>query len=324
MVCSQINSEKIHSIKGRDYFEEKVNLKKSHSTKRLKSSKMLNNEQLYKVNDDKSSTTQLEVKMNLNKFNKDKSLKKPKLCIYDNLLGKQMKISDSSIKINSNSVNFMKINSVNDSMNNSHNNSMNTNIPPKEKHRTLNKSLSLELLDNKKLRISSSLINLIKDEEEKGKNGGKKRSFQRTESLYQIRFKKNESLKTMKKQLEEYRMMNEMEDCTFRPNINSDYVKREKSPILNQDSNISFYERVNMWKKKKIEKNDQEKKLSKTKEFEKCTFQPSISTNVPVYNDINTFDEGTIRYFERLQKARGERMYIKNKLNSNFSTFLYK
>jgi hypothetical protein len=62
MVCSQINSEKIHSIKGRDYFEEKVNLKKSHSTKRLKSSKMIDNEHLYKVNDDKSSTTQLEVK----------------------------------------------------------------------------------------------------------------------------------------------------------------------------------------------------------------------------------------------------------------------
>lgn len=282
---------------------------------------MINNEQLYKINDNKNSTTQLEVRRNLNQYNKDKSLKKPKPCIFDNLLGKQMKNSDSSLKINSSSVNFLKINSVNESINNSHNNSINNNNLPKEKNRSLNKSLSLELLDNKKLRISSSLISLIKDEEGKGKNGAKKRTFERTESLYQIRFRKNEALKTMKKQLEDYRKMNEMEDCTFRPNINSDYVKREKSPILNQDSSISFYERVNMWKKKKIEKNDQEKKLSKTKEFEKCTFQPSISTNVPVYNDINTFDEGTIRYFERLQKARGERMYIKNKLYPNYSSF---
>lgn len=242
--------------------------------------------------------------------------------IYDNLLGKQMKISDSSLKINSNSVNFLKINSVNESMNNSNNNSMNINNPQKEKQRTLNKSLSLELLDNKKLKISSSLINLIKDEQEKEKFG-KKKTFERTESLYQIRFKKNEALKTMKKQLEEYRIVNEMEDCTFRPNINSDYVKREKSPIINQDNNLSFYERVNMWKKKKIEKNDQEKKLSKTKEFENCTFHPSISNNIPVYNDINTFDDGTIRYFERLQKARGERMYIKSKLNPNFGRFVF-
>ena len=116
----------------------------------------------------------------------------------------------------------------------------------------------MELLGNNKLKISPSVMNLIKDQE---KNDNKKRTFERTEILHKTRLKKTEELKEIKKHLDECRIMYEMEDCTFKPNINSNNFKREKSQNNVNSENISFYERLNIWKKKKIEKSDHEKKL---------------------------------------------------------------
>ena len=147
--------------------------------------------------------------------------------------------------------------------------------------------MSMELLGNNKLMISPSVMNLIKDQE---KNDNKKRTFERTEILHKTRLKKTEELKEIKKHLDECRIMYEMEDCTFKPNINSNNFKREKSQNNVNSENISFYERLNIWKKKKIEKSDHEKKLLNKREFNKCSFSPNISNSIPVYKDVNKFD----------------------------------
>ena len=92
---------------------------------------------------------------------------------------------------------------------------------------TLNKSKSQNLLLNKKIKISPSFLNLINKQEElenKQKQENKPRNFDRTEILYQTSFKKTESIKNLKKQLDEYRQVYEFEECTFKPNIKSNFV----------------------------------------------------------------------------------------------------
>ena len=163
-------------------------------------------------------------------------------------------------------------------------------------------------------------MNLIKDQE---KNDNKKRTFERTEILHKTRLKKTEELKEIKKHLDECRIMYEMEDCTFKPNINSNNFKREKSQNNVNSENISFYERLNIWKKKKIEKSDHEKKLLNKREFNKCSFSPNISNSIPVYKDVNKFDEFTIKYFERVNKARGEKLLLKKQLELNIRTISF-
>ena len=59
--------------------------------------------------------------------------------------------------------------------------------------------MSMELLGNNKLKISPSVMNLIKDQE---KNDNKKRTFERTEILHKTRLKKTEELKEIKKHLD--------------------------------------------------------------------------------------------------------------------------
>lgn len=265
-----------------------------------------------------SSKSTKKMNQNRESFSKlscDKNGKETKIksSVYDNLFPKTDIKTNNSLKSNSN-----KIKCASDSNNNS-NFTVNTNLV-RDKSKTMCKSLSMELLDNKKLKISQSLLNLI-NQDDKEQFSTKKRTFERTENLYQIRFKKNETLKKMKKQLDDCRIVYELEDCTFKPNINHDHFKREKSQNKNKnENNISFYERVNIWKKKKLEKSDNEKKQSKKREFAKCTFHPAVCQNVPVYNEKSSYDEGTIKYFERIHRARGEKLILKNQLNPSIST----
>lgn len=106
----------------------------------------------------------------------NKSQKKIKTNIYDNLFGRTAKLNDSSTKINSNSIKNLKINSGNNSNSNSNNNSINNNLLQKEKPKSMNKSLSMDLLENKKYKISPSLLNLIK-EEDNGKESLRKKTL---------------------------------------------------------------------------------------------------------------------------------------------------
>ena len=210
----------------------------------------------------------------------------------------------------------------NKSNNNTNNKSNNNNNSNEHLVKSLNRSLSTSLLENKKVNISPSLLNLVniqEDEENKLKQM-KNRTFERTEVLYQNNFKKTESIKNLKKQLDDYRQVFEFEECTFKPNIKSNYIiNPETKRLKNENMNYSFYDRLNNWKKKKTDITDYKKKLSKSKEFALCTFRPLISNNIPVYNDINSYDEGTIMYFERIFKARGEKLDINKKLNPNYS-----
>lgn len=246
----------------------------------------------------------------------DKRIYEFKSKFYHNSLVKSISVYDEDSLINQSKINRNKKITNYD---NSNNNSNNTAIFVKDKLKTLSKSVSMELLENKKLKISQSLLNLI-NKEDKFKTNDKKRTFERTENLYQKRFKRNETLKFLKKELDDYRIIYEMEDCTFKPNINPDKVKRDKSQNNLNNENMSFYERVKIWKKKKLEKSDNEKKLYKKREFAKCTFHPIIISSVPVYNEINSYDEGTIKYLDRVHKARGEKLLLKNKLNHSNNT----
>lgn len=242
--------------------------------------------------------------------------------MYDKLFPKKSihnKMNDSSTKLNSNSNNNIKISNNNSNVN-SNNNSIN--LGPKEKpkpQKSIQKSNSLTQLENKQMKISQALLEIIKQEEEMKSSKRQRKDMKRLDMLYSIQFRKNEELNLKKRQLDELRQEAEMQECTFKPIINNDYIIREKSQHLNNDSQFSFYERASIWKKKKYEKTDLEKKRKKTKEFENCTFQPSISRAIPIYNNVDMFDSPTLNYFQRVQNARQEKVEKESKVTPNYS-----
>jgi len=191
----------------------------------------------------------------------------------------------------------------------------------------------------KKKKLSPSL-KIILIQEEKDKNKSKeiikyKSSLERTKSLYVKALQKNEKSKLLKQQKDESLFYEEIRECTFKPNIrlnNSTIITKkieiDKSQsqinINNPSNNVSIFDKLSQSKQKKIERLENENKMLKFKELNVCTFHPVISSKQPSFNNLNLFDEKTVKYFERVYKARGEKLEAHRKLNPDFNSLYEK
>ncbi|CAD8045794.1 unnamed protein product [Paramecium primaurelia] len=85
--------------------------------------------------------------------------------------------------------------------------------------------------------------------------------------LYKKAIIKQEKLKTLIEQGQTINNLKEMQECTFNPKIN------KKSKIINSST---FFERQNIWMRKKNDKISQQIEIQKEKATKECTFIPNL------------------------------------------------
>ena len=115
----------------------------------------------------------------------------------------------------------------------------------------MKKSSSIENVSIQNLRLSPSIMDLLKKENEKVKSN-KKNTFERTKMLYLNGLENKKNVINSKLRNDDHRKVNELEKCTFRPNIKSATIKNHSKEEAFRNSDI--YERQFLWKKKKIER----------------------------------------------------------------------
>lgn len=188
--------------------------------------------------------------------------------------------------------------------------------------KNLKKIASTENLAIQNLRLSSSIIDLMKKDSEKLNY---KKTFERTRMLYLNGLENKKNVIINKLRYDEIKIVNELEKCTFRPDIKSaSKLKQynEKGVI-----NSAIYERQFLWQQKKTERyltffknrNEKGKKISKIEEISNCSFKPSIMYNIPSFPYKYKFDNKTIKYIVRITKAREDKYSLQDKLNKGAS-----
>ncbi|CAD8143917.1 unnamed protein product [Paramecium pentaurelia] len=120
--------------------------------------------------------------------------------------------------------------------------------------------------------------------------------------LYKKAIIKQEKLKTFIEQGQIINNIKEMQECTFNPKIN------KKPKIINSST---FFERQNIWMRKKNDKISQQIEIQKEKATKECTFIPNLKDD-----DNNKINSQHIYYKDLLQqnKLNGKKQNFRNSM----------
>lgn len=133
----------------------------------------------------------------------------------------------------------------------------------------------------------------------------------RLNQLYLHSNKKKEKINLLKEEKNIEESEKEMKECTFRPKVN----KNLKLVKENKD----FFNRNEKWKSDI--NNKLEKMKNKAEEESLFDFKPSINKKPINFNKFKTTleDRNTIKYYERINKAKKQKEEINKKLNPNYN-----
>jgi len=157
----------------------------------------------------------------------------------------------------------------------------------------------------------------------------------KTNQLYLSSIRMKEKKETVLKEYEKFKREKEMKDCTFKPHINkhnsppkkehkepiSKPVKKneEKEPEKLKTNKEMFYQRENAWQNKKNEKFENFKNYLNKEEYKACTFQPVVKKkSAPHYEKVEA-DINSLKYYDRINKAKQEKIEKYEKLNPNIN-----
>lgn len=150
-------------------------------------------------------------------------------------------------------------------------------------------------------------------------NPNEKNSHNRLSSLYKHGKENEDKIQIQKDEKEKIKKEKELEGCTFKHKINSNYTPIKKN-ILNSRNEMTLYERQQLWNNKKIEKIEKEKNLKQIQENCECTFTPIITKNTLIETSANKqLDKQTKNFYERITKAKLLKEEINSKLNPDYS-----
>jgi hypothetical protein len=152
----------------------------------------------------------------------------------------------------------------------------------------------------------------------------KKKSMERCFILYERGKIKNEVNRIMYHKNEELKIQGELQNCTWKPQLNKVSKKLEDNiKLLTKDTKI--YNRAMTWKFKNNQKISRSKSVIQSEMLE-YTYKPIVNPNpnlTYVFNENKTIfkDYSNRSFIVRYEKARDEEVYKQNKVLPDLSKF---